>query len=158
MTVSYHYNKAKVLQALRYHFINKKDIRILLIAVNVLALLSGILFAIGLVKQPGVFVLTSVMWMVLMLVFWLLMPRLIYSRTKAFQDNFVARVTDTEITLQQEHGTRTWAFNQFTAWFESPHFFHLYLGANSFFILPKEAFSPEQTIEFRNLCNTYITR
>jgi hypothetical protein len=150
MTISYGYDRLKVLQALRYHFINKKDIRFLLIAVNVLALISGILFFLKKI-EPTVFLLTSFLWVVLMLTFWILMPRLIYNRTKAFKDNFITIINNEEIVLQQEQGSRTWKYDQFQNWFESPHFFHLYVGNNAFFILPKEAFSIDQLQTVRDL-------
>jgi hypothetical protein len=150
MTISYGYDKQKVLQALRYHFINKKDIRFLLIAVNVLALISGILFFFKKI-DPTVFIITSLLWIVLMIVFWIAMPRLIYSKTKSFKDNFITEVNDYEITLQQENGSRTWQLNDFQTWFESPHFFHLYVGPNSFFIIPKEAFTSGQVHEVRTI-------
>lgn len=150
MTVSYNYDRLKVLQALRYHFINKKDIRILLIAVNVLALVSSVLFFLKKI-EPTVFLLTSFLWIILMIVFWILMPRLIYSRTRAFKDNFITQINKEEIVLQQELGSRTWSYKDFKSWFESPHFFHLYLGANAFFILPKDAFSADQVQEARGI-------
>lgn len=155
MTVSYGYDKQKVLQALRYHFINKKDIRILLIAVNVLALISGVLFFFKKI-QPTVFVITSLLWIILMIVFWIAMPRLIYSKTKSFKDNFITEISGTDITLQQELGSRTWKFSDFKSWFESPHFFHLYVGPNSFFIIPKEAFSLDQVQEVRKIFGNCI--
>jgi hypothetical protein len=155
MTVSYSYDKAKVLQALRYHFINKKDIRLLLIAVNVLALVSGFLFFLKKI-HPTVFLLSSFLWITLMIVFWFLMPRLIYSRTKAFKDNFMVTINSDGVQLQQEHGSRQWNYKQFQSWFESPYFFHLYTGANAFFIIPKDVFSIEQLQEVRNNFKTQI--
>jgi hypothetical protein len=157
MTISYSYEKLKVLQALRYHFINKKDIKILIIAVNVLALISGLLLFFKAILPP-VFLITSLLWIILMLTFWILMPRLIYSRTRAFKDNFITNITDTEIVLQQEQGSRTWKLDQFVNWFESPHFFHLYVGDNAFFIIPKDAFNAEQLQEARTIFNTNINK
>ncbi len=155
MTISYSYDKLKVLQALRYHFINKKDIRLLLIAANVLALVAGILFFVHKIP-PTIFVLSSLLWIVLMVVFWLLMPRLIYAKTRSFKDNFITQISPEAVTLQQEQGSRTWYYNQFTHWFESPHFFHLYVAANSFFILPKESFDAAQLTQVRSLFKQHI--
>ena len=157
MTISYGYDKPKVLQALRYHFINKNDIRILLIAVNILALASGNLYYFKMIL-PTVFILTSLLWIVLMLVFWMFMPRLIYSRTKSFKDKFITIIDHNEIELQQELGSRTWSYSQFQSWFESPYFFHLYVGANSFFILPKDAFTMEQVQQARDIFKNKIVK
>ena len=44
MTVHFGYDKKQVLQALRYHLLNRKEIRLMIILVNVFALLSAALF------------------------------------------------------------------------------------------------------------------
>ena len=44
MTVHFGYEKKQVLQGLRYHFINRKEIKILLILINVFAIASAVLF------------------------------------------------------------------------------------------------------------------
>jgi hypothetical protein len=150
MTVSFGYEKPKVLQALRYHFINKKDIRLLLILINIVAIVSGVLFFIQRIP-PGVFLMCSVMWIVLMIVFWFLMPRLIYNRTRTFQDQFSFTLDEDNLSLQHQQGGRSWQYGEFINWFESPHFFHLYVGPNSFFIIPKYPFSLEQLQEARRL-------
>ena len=44
MTIEFSYNKQQVLQALRYHFLGRPEIRIMIIVVNVFALISAALF------------------------------------------------------------------------------------------------------------------
>jgi hypothetical protein len=44
MTIHVTYNKPKVIQALRYHFISRPEVRILLILVNVFGVGSAALF------------------------------------------------------------------------------------------------------------------
>jgi YcxB-like protein len=157
MTVAFEYDKSKVLQALRFHFINKKDIRLLLILVNVVAIISGTLFFLKKIP-PTVFLMTSVMWIVLMILFWFLMPRMIYSRNRTFKDSFHVTVDGTSLNLQHKEGGRTWHYKDFINWFESPHFLHLYVGPNSFFIIPKYPFSNEQLQEVRDIFNTHIKK
>lgn len=157
MTVAFGYDKPKVLQALRFHFINKKDIRLLLILVNIVAIFSGVLFFIQKI-QPTVFLVTSLMWIILMLLFWFLMPRMIYNRNRTFRDNFTVTIDNAHLRLDHEQGGRTWNYHQFTNWFESPHFLHLYVGANAFFIIPKEPFTIEQLQEVREIFNTNIKK
>jgi hypothetical protein len=41
---------------------------------------------------------------------------------------------------------------------ESPHFFHLYFDARSFFIVPKDAFKDEDLHEARKILSTKIRR
>ena len=45
MTIYFEYEKGQVLQALRYHFISRPEIRIMIILVNVFALASLVLYA-----------------------------------------------------------------------------------------------------------------
>ena len=44
MVVHFSYDKGQVLQALRYHFISRPEIRIMLIIVNVFALICAVLY------------------------------------------------------------------------------------------------------------------
>ena len=44
MTIYFGYDKKQVIQALRYHFLTRPEIKILLILVNVFAILSAVLF------------------------------------------------------------------------------------------------------------------
>lgn len=157
MTVAFGYDKPKVLQALRFHFINKKDIRLLLIMVNIVAIVSGVLFFVQRIP-PTVFLMTSVMWIILMILFWFLMPRMIYNRNRTFKDNFTVTIDNVNLTLEHEQGGKSWHYKQFTNWFESPHFLHLYVGPNSFFIIPKEPFTDAQLHDVRGIFNTHINK
>jgi hypothetical protein len=157
MTVHFTYDKPKVLQALRYHFINKKDIRLMLILVNLVSLISAALYFARKI-EPTVFLMTSLMWVVLMILFWLLMPRMIYNRTRTFQEDFDVSINDSALKLEHSQGGRTWQYADFINWFESPYFLHLYVGPNSFFIIPKEPFSMEQLQEVREIFRNHISK
>src|SRR5262245_47241677 len=63
------YNKGKVIQALRYHFITRREIRIMMILVNVFALLSAGLFFFKKIS-PLAFLVSSLLWFMLMITFW----------------------------------------------------------------------------------------
>jgi hypothetical protein len=155
MTVQFNYDRQKVLQALRYHFINKKDIRFMLILVNIVSLVSAGLYFARLI-EPTVFLMTSLMWIILMILFWFLMPRMIYKRTRTFQEQFSADINDERLILEHSQGGRTWQYKDFVSWFESPHFLHLYVGPNSFFMIPKESFSDTQLQEVRGIFKAQI--
>ncbi len=43
MTVYFGYQKAQVLQALRYHFISRPEIKVLIVVVNIFTILTAIL-------------------------------------------------------------------------------------------------------------------
>jgi len=88
MTIHFGYEKPKVLQALRYHFISRPEIRIMLILVNVFALLSILLYALKKVG-PMAFLVGSFLWIVLMISFWFLLPALVYRRAVTFKHSFI---------------------------------------------------------------------
>lgn len=136
------YHKGKVIQALRYHFITRKEIKAMMILLNVFALVSAALFFFKKVN-PLAFLLSSVMWFVLMLAFWYILPMLIYRRSAIFQEVLRAQVDESGVTLETEHGSQHFNYERFSKLVDSPHFFHLYLNSRSFFIIPKEAFASE---------------
>ena len=61
MTIHFGYEKKQVIQALRYHFISRPEIRIMLIVVNVFALASIILYAMQKIT-PVAFLVGSGLW------------------------------------------------------------------------------------------------
>jgi hypothetical protein len=78
MTIHFTYDKRQVLQALRYHFISRPEIRIMIIVVNVFALLSAALFYFKKIT-PLAMLTGSTLWFVLMITFWFLLPSTVYN-------------------------------------------------------------------------------
>jgi hypothetical protein len=151
------YDKPKVIQALRYHFITRREIKIMLILVNVFAILSAVLFYLKKVS-PFAFLVSSVLWFVLMIVFWYLLPQMIYKRASTFQDRMQAILTAGEFRIENDRGGRSWPWTDFSTWMESPHFFHLYFNSRSFFIIPKEAFIDDEVHEARKIFKEKIAK
>ena len=149
------YNKAKVIQALRYHFISRKEIKALIIIVNIFAILSAALFYLKKIN-PLAFLISSVLWFALMVSFWYFMPAIIYNRAKTFKDRFKVNLGPQEFYIENANGSRSWHWSDFSAWMETPHFFHLYFNSRSFFIIPKEAFADEEIHDVRMLFNEKI--
>jgi len=139
MTVSFSYDKKKVIQALRYHFLNRPEIRILLILVNVFAIGSAILLYFKYI-QPLSFLVFSLLWFALMLVVWRILPMSIYKKSHTFQDDFSMDFEDQYVTLRTHRGEKTWPWEAFSKFVESPYFFHLYFDPRSFFLVPTESF------------------
>jgi uncharacterized membrane protein len=144
----FQYNKAKVIQALRYHFISRKEIKVMMILVNVFAVLSAILFYSKKIS-PLAFLVSSFLWFVLMITFWHLLPRSIYKRSATFQDRLQVAAEESGLTIENERGRQSWRWTDFSSWMETPYFFHLYFNSRSFFIVPKEAFPGDRESEFR---------
>ncbi|MEP7256332.1 MAG: YcxB family protein [Ferruginibacter sp.] len=151
------YNKQKVIQALRYHFITRKEIKIMMILVNVFAILSAGLFFFKKIS-PYAFLLSSSLWFMLMIVFWFLLPYMIYRKADTFKDRFQAKLSDDEFRIENDRGGRSWGWTEFSTWIESPHFFHLYFNSRSFFIVPKEAFEGDAVNEARKILKMKIVK
>lgn len=86
-TIHFDYDKKQVVQALRYHFLTRPEIKILLVMVNVFAIMSAVLFALNKI-QPIAFLLFSSLWFLLMFSIWIFLPRSIYKKAHTFQDDF----------------------------------------------------------------------
>ena len=151
MTSAYFtYNKAKVIQALRYHFISRKEIKIMMVLVNVFAILSAALFFFKKIS-PLAFLLSSALWFIMMILFWYLLPNSIYRKSATFKDRFRAVLDQDSFEIENLRGSRAWEWKEFSSWMESPHFFHLYFNPRSFFIVPKEAFEGDEEHEARKI-------
>ena len=151
------YDKAKVIQALRYHFISRKEIKVLMILVNVFALIAAALFFFKKIS-PVAFLLSSALWFSMMILFWFLLPLIIYRRAQTFRDKFRVLLDQNEFGIENDRGGRGWKWSEFSTWLESPHFYHLYFNSRSFFIIPKEAFPGDDVHEARKIFKEKIKK
>jgi hypothetical protein len=149
------YEKGKVIQALRYHFISRKEIKFMMILVNVFAISSAALFFFKKIS-PLAFLISSVLWFAMMIAFWFFLPSMIYKKNSTFKDRFKATLDDDGFMIENERGQRGWQWNQFSTTLETPHFFHLYFDSRSFFIVPKEAFEGDDVHEARKMLREKI--
>ena len=156
-TNTFGYEKNKVIEALRYHFISRIEIKFMIVLVNVFALASAALYYFDLIK-PMAFLVSSMLWFFLMLVFWYFLPMGIYSKEKTFKDRFRAIFTDNDFKIENDRGSRSWEWHQFSTWTESPQFFHLYFNARSFFLIPKDAFDEDDAHKCRDLFRIKIKK
>ncbi len=136
MTIYFGYEKAQVIQALRYHFISRREIRIMLILVNVFAIASIALYTFGKVTAMA-FLTGSFLWVVLMVSFWFILPGIVYRKAATFKHEFSMTFQDDGFTLSHEKGSKSWPWTALKNYVESPHFFHLYFDSRSFFLVPK---------------------
>jgi len=158
MRVLVTYRKPQVLQALRYHFISRREIKLMLILVNVFALLSAILLYMKLIT-PLPFLMSSVLWITMMVAFWIWLPFTIYRRSKTFQDSFYINIDPNHFIIETEKGSKTWAWREFSNLIETPGFFHLYFDSRSFFLIPKDVFkSNEELQQARKLMREKINK
>jgi YcxB-like protein len=136
MTIYFGYEKPQVMQALRYHFISRREIRLMIILVNVFAGVSIILFLAKQV-QPMAFLMGSFMWIILMVSFWFILPMAVYRRAATFKHEFSMSFEEDGFKLSHERGSKSWDWTALQNYLESPHFFHLYFDSRSFFLVPK---------------------
>lgn len=153
----FNYDKPKVIQALRYHFITRKEIKVMMILVNVFAIMSAALFFFRKISAIA-FLVSSLLWFVLMIIFWFILPYMIYKKADTFKDRLRAILSDKEFRIENERGGRSWEWTAFSTWLESPHFFHLYFNSRSFFIIPKEAFVGDEVHEARKILRAKISK
>lgn len=139
MEIKFSYSKPEVIQALRYHFITRREIKLMIIVVNVFAILSAVLYFLHIIRFFPFF-LSTVLWIVLMFAFWVFLPGSIYKKAETFKDHFRVTLDDKHVYMENNKGNRIWAWREFSTYLESPYFFHLYFDARSFFLVPKSAF------------------
>lgn len=158
MTIYFGYEKSQVMQALRYHFISRREIRVMLILVNVFAIAS---LALYLMKKitPESFIIGSMLWVILMVSLWFIMPGMVYRKTATFKDKFSMSFEEVGFTLAHEKGSRSWPWNSLSAFLESPHFFHLYFDSRSFFLIPKSGCrDSDEVYELRQLLKAKVRK
>jgi hypothetical protein len=136
MAYSISYNKSEVLQALRYHFIKQREIKSLMIFVNVYAVITAILLFMNKIR-PEPFLLGSILWILLMAFFWFGLPNLFFKKTTLFKENWEFDYNQKQANLVGKLGEASWEWETVTYYFESPYFFHFYFSPKSFFIIPK---------------------
>ena len=158
MTIQFNYDKKQVLQALRYHFINRIEIRTMIIVVNVFALSSAALFYFQKIT-PLAFLVGSFLWFALMITFWFVLPGAVYKRAETFRDHFSMSFKNDHFTLGNERGERSWQWTEVSKYVESPNFFHLYFDSRSFFLVPKYAFAnTDEVYELRQILKQNIKK
>ena len=158
MTIYFSYEKQKVLQALRYHFISRREIKAMLIMVNVFALASVTLYALKKIT-PMAFLTGSFLWMVLMISFWFILPWLVYRKAITFKHEFSMSFEEEKFTLSHEKGSKSWQWTSLKNYLESPHFFHLYFDSRSFFLVPKSGCKDsDEVYELRQLIKNKVKK
>ncbi|MBC7874939.1 MAG: YcxB family protein [Ferruginibacter sp.] len=158
MTIYFGYEKGQVMQALRYHFISRREIRLMLILVNVFALVSITLYFFSKIT-PLAFLTGSFLWIVLMVSFWYVLPGIVYRRAVTFKHEFSMSFEEDSFTLTHEKGSKSWPWTALKNYLESPHFFHLYFDSRSFFLVPKNGCKDtDEVYELRQLIKSKVKK
>ena len=155
MQFSFSYDKNKTIQGLRYHFFSKKEIKVMLIVVNVFAIIAAILYYNQKIR-PEPLMLGSCIWVCMMISIWFILPYTIYRKSATFKDSYNIFITDAGTRLENEHGHVMWPWDTFSKFYESPHFIHLYFDEKSFFLVPKETLTDDIKHELRGILKERI--
>ena len=103
------YKKPQVLEALRYHFMKQSEIKTLMIVVNVYAIATGVLLFLKKIR-PELFLLGSILWIVLLLLFWFAMPALFYRKAELFKQDWQFEFDAQSANLYSSLGSANWTW------------------------------------------------
>jgi len=150
--------KKKVLQALRYHFISRPEIRIMIILVNVFAIATFTLYFLKKIQSLA-FLVGSLLWIILMISFWYILPAMVYRKAVTFKHEFSMTFEQDGFSLGHENGSKSWKWEALKNYLESPHFFHLYFDSRSFLLVPKDGCKDsDEVFELRGLIKSKVKK
>ena len=101
----------------------------------------------------------SLLWIILMVSFWFVLPGMVYRRAITFKHNFSMDFKEDEFTLAHEKGSKSWPWTALKNFMESPHFFHLYFDSRSFLLVPKNGCrDADEVYQLRELLKTKVRK
>lgn len=141
MHLEFSYNKEDVVNALRYHFLNRGEVKVFrnTLIILLIATLAGHLFR---VVTMGALIGIVAMIFVIAWVFWYLLPISTYNKATTFKDNIHLVFSDEGMSIStriREH-QRQIPWTSFSQVVETRLFFYLYRDKKSFFLIPVSAF------------------
>ena len=159
MHVEFSYNKEDVLNALRYHFMQRGEIKVYRNTLIILLLVTLTGFFLNLVTPNA---LIGIIAMVALVVwaFWYLLPVSTYNKAATFKDEIRLRYSDEGLLISTRisNHQRQLSWNNFTQVVETPKFFFLYRDKKSFLLIPTSAFESEAARnKFSDLVKEKIT-
>jgi hypothetical protein len=144
MHLEFSYNKEDVLNALRYHFMQRGEVKVFRNTLLILLLfaLAGYTFQ---VVTLGALIGIAAMIILISLVFWYLLPVSIYNKAATFKDDIHLRYSEEGIVISTRTSEfqRELSWSNFTQVIEAKKFFFLYRGKKNFFLVPTSAFETE---------------
>ncbi|NSL89019.1 YcxB family protein [Chitinophaga solisilvae] len=145
MHLEFSYNKGDVLHALRYHFMQRGEIKVFRNTIIILLLATIAGYSFNLVT-PGALTGISAMVLVLGWVFWYLLPISIYNKAATFKDDIHLRYSDEGLVISTRTSDhqRAISWKNFSRIVETKKFFFLYRDKKTFFLIPISAFKTEE--------------
>ncbi|SHM61068.1 YcxB-like protein [Chitinophaga sp. CF418] len=156
--LEFSYNKEEVLNALRYHFMQRGEIKVFRNTLFILLAFTMAGYAFKIVTT-GALIGIAAMVLLIIAVFWFLLPVSIYNKAATFKDNIHLKYSEEGITISTRNSEhqRLLSWSTFTKVVEAKNFFFLYRGKKNFFLVPTSAFKSEDAQkEFSRLANNNI--
>ena len=138
MTIHFRFDKKKVIRALRTDCISRKEIRFMIILVNVMAILLLVPFLLGYLGATN-YIVFCFLWVILMIFFWFVFPYSVYSKTAMFKHEYSMTFEEDNFSLEHKGRAKSWPWSSLKKYMESPDFFHLYFDSRTFLLVPKDA-------------------
>ncbi|WP_295121568.1 YcxB family protein [uncultured Chitinophaga sp.] len=151
MHIQFRYNRHDVINALRFHFLRRGEIKVFrnTFAILLLATLAGYVF-----NLVNIAALMGIVAMILVIgcAFWFLLPISVYNKSQTFKESIRLGYNEREMTIGTQVGDRPLNWSSFSQIVETPTFFFLYRDTKSFFLIPVSAFETEDAAHnFREL-------
>ncbi|MFY0252687.1 YcxB family protein [Chitinophaga sp. 30R24] len=148
MHLEFSYHKGDVLHALRYHFMQRGEIKVFrnTLIILLLATLTGYFYR---VVTTGALTGIVIMILVLTWVFWYLLPLAIYNKAATFKDDIHLSYSEEGllISTRYSHRQRSISWQQFSRVVETKKFFFLYRDKKTFFLIPTNAFESKEAYQ-----------
>lgn len=145
------YKKEEVINALRFHFLRRGEIKVFRNTLVILLLATVIGYVFRMVNFNAMLGIVLMM-VILGWAFWYLLPVSTYNKAATFRDNIRLRYNDEGMAIATGNGERSLSWRNFSQIVETQSFFFLYRDKRSFFLIPTSAFeSQEAHQQFREL-------
>lgn len=145
------YKKEEVINALRFHFLRRGEIKVFRNTLIILLLATVIGYVFRMVNFNAMLGIV-VMMVILGWAFWYLLPVSTYNKAATFRDNIRLRYNEDGMAIVSGHGERSLSWRSFTQIVETQSFFFLYRDKRSFFLIPTSAFENDEAHQqFREL-------
>lgn len=137
------YKKEEVINALRFHFLRRGEIRVFRNTLIILLLATVIGYVFRLVNFNAMLGIV-VMMVILGWAFWYLLPVSTYNKAATFRDSIRLRYNDEGMAIYTGQGERSMSWRNFSQIVETQSFFFLYRDKRTFFLIPTSAFENDE--------------
>lgn len=143
MQLNFQYNKADVIDALRFHFMNRPEMKLFRIVLMILIAFAFIGYWMALINLQVV-VWLFLLFIILILVFWYILPYSVYKKARTFSEPAIhLHWNEQNLSIGTHQGESNMPWTRFHKIVETKDFFFLYRDNKSFFLIPVDAFENE---------------